>query len=116
MASPYVILTTSLTAVAVVYAFWCSIRIGKQSGRIREHVQKEAPEEWSKLNVLVRNWNNGQAGIMLLYKKGLVQYPGFEAEVQQLRGLERKMLWGVGVGVVCIGLAVAGTELFGWQW
>jgi len=114
MASPYVILTSSATAV--VYAFWCSIRIAKQSGRIRERLKKEAPEAWSQLNVIVRNWNNGQAGIMFLQKKKLADYPGFEEEVQQLRGLERKMLWGVGVGVVCIGLAVAGTELLGWQW
>lgn len=116
MASPYVILTTLGTAAAVVYAFWCSIRIGKQSGRIREHLQREAPEAWSKLNVLVRNWNNGQAGILFLHKKKLVDYPGFEQEVQQLRSLERKMLWGIGLGVACIGLVVAGTELLGWQW
>jgi hypothetical protein len=116
MASPYIVLTTSATAAAVVYAFWCSIRIAKQSGWIREHVRKEAPEAWEKLNAVERNWNNGQPGIMFLYRKKLVDYPGFEQEVRQLRDLERKMLWGIGVGIACIGLAVAGTELLGWQW
>ncbi len=116
MASPQVMLTVSLVAVAVGYSFWCNIRISGKSSHIRERLKKEAPEQWSKLNPIARNWNEGQSGIKLLHRKGLVDYPGFEEEVKQLLDLERKMLWGIGVGLVSIGLAIAGTTLWGWQW
>lgn len=116
MTSPYIMLTTSLATAAVVYAFWCSIRMAGKSGQIRERIQKNSPEPWAKLNALARHWNNGQPGILYLHKKKLVDYPGFEEEVQQLRDIERKMLWGIGLAVGCIGLVVAGTRWLGWQW
>jgi len=116
MASPQIVLTTSLAAVAVVYAFWCDIRMANKSRKIRARIEQEAPGPWSGVNPFARNWNGGQPGIKLLHRRGLVHYPGFEEEVQQLRDLERRMLLGIGLGTVCLGLVAAGTRFWSWQW
>lgn len=116
MTSPYIVVSTSLVVAATVYSFWLSIRVAGRSGRIRERLKKEAPEAWSKLNPIARNWNNGQPGIKFLHKEKLADYPGFEEEVEELRAMERRMLWGIGLAITCIGVVIAGTELLGWQW
>ena len=115
MTSPYIILTVSLATVATVYSFWLSIRIRGKAGRIRARLEKEAPEEWSKLNPIARGWNNGQPGIVYLHKRKLAGYPGFEEEVEQLRAMDRRMMWGIGFAIGCILLVIVGKELLGWQ-
>ena len=116
MASPQITLTISLGVVAAVYSFWCNIRIAGKSSKIRERLEQEAPRAWSALNPIARNWNGGQPGIKLLHRQKSVNFPGFEDDVKQLLTLERKMLWGMGLAMACIGLVAAGTKFWGWQW
>lgn len=109
-------ITVSLTAVSVVYAFWCDIRISNKSNEIRRWLEKEAPGPWSNLNFVARSWNGGQPGIKLLHRKQLVRLPGFEEKVEQLRDLERRMLWGIAVAMLALVAAIGGTHLWDWQW
>ena len=115
MASPEVMLTISMATVAVVYSFWCHIRISGKASQIRRRLEKEASGPWSEVNPIARNWNGGQAGIKLLHRKKLVNLPDFDEQVKQLLELERKMLWGIGLGVVCLALAIGGAQWWGWK-
>lgn len=116
MASPQIMLSVSLAAAAVIYSFWCNILITRKASGIRDRLIREAPGPWSELNPIARSWHGGQPGIKLLYRNKRVLLAGFEDEVLELLDLERRMLWGLGVGVACIMIAVGGTELWGWQW
>ena len=106
----------SVAGVSIVYAFICNIRLSRKAGRLRSWLEKERPELWSELNLISRNWNGGQPGLKLLYRRNAVGLPRFDREYEQLRALERKLLWGIGVGSVCIGLVLIGARFWGWYW
>ncbi len=116
MASPQIIILVSLAGVSIVYAFICDIRLSRKASKLRNWLQKERPELWSKLNFFARNWNGGHPGVKLLYRMKVVGLPWFDHQCEQLHALERKLLWGIIIGAVCIGLAIAGSKFWGWQW
>ena len=74
------------------------------------------PDLWSELNFFARNWNGGLPGIKLLYRRNVVGLPEFDQKYEQLNALERKLLWGIGIGSLCIGLVIAGSRIWGWHW
>ena len=116
MASPQIVTLVSLASVSVVYAFVCDIRLSQKASKVRKLLQRERPELWSKLNFFARNWNGGHPGLKLLYRRNVVDLPEFDQQYEQLRSLERKILWGIGLVSVCIGLVIVGSKYWGWEW
>jgi hypothetical protein len=82
----------------VVYAFVCDVRLFREARKTRKWLQRVRPELWSELNFFAQNWNGGQPGIKRLYRSNLVGLPEFDQKYEQLNALERKLLWGIGVG------------------
>lgn len=116
MASPQIKILVSLGGVSIVYAFICNIRLSQKASKLRDWLQKERPELWSGLNFVARNWHGGYPGLKLLYRKNIVGLPRFDQQYEQLHTLERKLLWGIIIGSVCLGLAIVGSRFWGWQW
>jgi hypothetical protein len=116
MASPQIVILVLLAGGSVIYAFVCDIRLFRKSSKIRKLLQRVRPELWSELNFFARNWNGGQPGIKLLYRRNVVGLPEFDQQYEQLNVLERKLLWGIVIGSLCIGLVIVGTRFWGWQW
>ena len=116
MPSPQIKILISLSAVSIVYAYVCQIRMTQKASRLARWIQEERPELWSGLNVVARNWHGGHPALKLLKKNNAVDLPGFDQKYEQLHAMERKFFWGVGIGSVCIGALLAGFLFFGWQW
>jgi len=116
MTSPQIKIFISLAAVSLVYAFLWDIRISRKASKLANWLQKECPDLWSEVNSFAQNWKGGLPGLKILYRKHAVDLPGFEQEYGHLRSMERKFLWGVGIGAVCIGLVIAGFRFWGWHW
>ncbi len=116
MTSPQIKLLISVACVSIVYAFLCEIRLSAKASRLSKLLQKERPELWSTLNIIARNWNGGQAGLKVLYRRNVIGLPRFDREYKELQSLERKLLWGIGIGSMCIGLVLIGTRFWGWYW
>jgi len=68
------------------------------------------------LNFIIRNWNGGHPGLKLLYRKNIVDLPGFDQQYQQLHFLERRLIWGIVIGSGCIALVFVGSRFWGWHW
>jgi hypothetical protein len=116
MASPKIQILISLACVSVVYAFVCDIRMIRKASKLRKWVQQERPELWSELNFFARNWNGGHPGLKVLHRMNVVGLPWFDQQFEQLRALERKLLCGIIIGSVCMGLVIVGTRFWGWLW
>jgi len=116
MASPQIKILVSLACVSIVYAFVCEIQMSRKASKLGNWLQKDRPELWSELNFFARNWNGGQPGLKLLYRRNVVGVPRFDQEYEQLHSMERKLLWGIGIGSVCIGLVLIGSRFWGWHW
>ena len=116
MTSPQIKILISLTGISVVYALVCETRLSRKASQLAKWVQKERPDLWSELNVVARNWNGGHPGLKILYRRKLVRLPRFDREYEQLQSLERKLLWGIGIGVGCISLLFIGLRFLGWHW
>ena len=116
MASPQIKLLVSLACVSIVYAFVCHIRISRKAGTLAKWLEKERPDLWSGLNFFARNWNGGQPGLKVLYRRNVVGLPRFDQEFEELLSMERKFLWGIGIGSVSIGLLLVGSKFWGWSW
>jgi hypothetical protein len=106
MTSPQIKILISIAAVSLVYAFVCNTRLSKKAGKLANWLQKERPDLWSELNFIARNWNGGQPGLKLLYRRNVVDLPSFDQQYEQLHSIERQLLWGIIVGAVCIGLVI----------
>jgi hypothetical protein len=115
MASPQIKVLISLAAVSIIYAFVCQIRLSRKSSELAKWLQKERPDLWSDLNFIARNWNGGQPGLKLLYRRNVVGLPRFDQEYEQLHSVERRLLWGIVIGSVCIGLVLMGSKFWGWH-
>ena len=113
MAPSHVLL--SVAAIAIVYAFFYQVRLARKASDLAKWVRGERPDLWSPLNFIARNWNGGQPGLKYLYRKKLLGLPRFERQYEELRVLERRLLWGIGIGSLCIGLLAIGTKLLGWS-
>jgi hypothetical protein len=116
MASPQIKILLSLGAVSLVYAFLWDIWISRKAGKLANWLQKERPALWSELNSFSRNYKGGHPGLKILYRRNVVDLPGFDQEYEQLHSMERKLLWGIGIGSVCIGLVIVGFRFWGWHW
>ena len=109
MASPQIKILISLAGVSIVYAFVCNIRLSRKASKLANWLQKERPDLWSELNFVARNWNGGQPGLKLLYRRKVVGLPRFDQEYEQLHSIERQLLRGIIIGSVCIGLVLIGS-------
>jgi hypothetical protein len=116
MASPQIKILVSLAALSIVYAFVCNIRLSRKASRLANWLQKERPDLWSELNFIARNWNGGQPGLKILYRRNAVSLPYFDQQYAQLHSIERQVLWGIIVASVCIGLVFIGSKFWGWHW
>jgi len=116
MASPQIKILLSIAGVSVVYAFVCKIQLSRKASKLRNWLQKERPDLWLELNSFARNYNGGHPGLKILYRRNVVSLPMFDQQYEQLSSLERKLLWGIGIGSVCIGLVIIGTKFWGWHW
>ncbi|UCD28257.1 MAG: hypothetical protein JSV03_14390 [Planctomycetota bacterium] len=116
MASPQIVILVTLASVLIVYAFVCDIILCRKASKLRKWLQEQRPELWSELNRFARNWNGGHPGLKILYRRNVVGLPEFNQQYEQLCGLERKFLWSIGIGLVCIGLVLVGSLFWGWQW
>ena len=115
MTSPQAKILIVIACVSIVYAFVCQIRISRKAGKLSEWLRKECPDLWSEVPLLARSWNGGQPGLKILYRKNVVGHPKFDQEYEELASMERKQLWGVGIGAMCIGLVIMGSIYWGWQ-
>ena len=116
MASPQIKILISLSAVSLIYAFVCEIRLSRKASNLANWLKKQRPDLWSKLNSFARNYNGGHPGLKILYRRNAVGLPLFDQQYEQLRSLERKLLLGIGIGSVCIGLVIIGSKFWGWHW
>ena len=116
MASPQIKILISLSAVTIIYAFVCEILLSRKARKLANWLQKQRPDLWSELNSFARNYNGGHPGLKILYRRNAVGLPLFDQQYEQLRSLERKLLWGIGIGSVCIGLVIIGSKFWGWHW
>ena len=116
MASPQIKILISLSAVTILYAFVCEIRLTRKARKLANWLKEQRPELWSELNSFARNYKGGLPGLKLLYRRNTVDLPLFDQQYEQLRSLERKLLWGIGMGSVCIGLVIIGFKFWGWHW
>ena len=105
-----------MAGVSNVYAFVCEIRLSRKASRIASWLQKERPGPWSELNIVARNWHGGYPALKILHRRHVVGLPRFDREYVQLRAIERKLFWGVGIGVVCFGALIAGFIFLDWYW
>ena len=116
MASPQIKILLSLGALSIVYAFVCNIRLTRKASKLANWIQKECPDLWSELNVIARNWNGGQPGLKLLYRRNVVDLPSLDQIYKQLHSMDRQHLWGIIACSVCIGLVTIGLKFWGWHW
>ena len=116
MASPQIKILITLSGISIVYAFICDIKLSNKASKTRQWLERERPELWRELNAFARNWHGGHPGLKLLYRRNEVDLPEFDEQYAQLHALERKLLWGLAVGAVGIGLVAVGTRFWGWQW
>ena len=115
MTSPEIKILISLAVASIVYAFVCQIRMSRKASKLADWLQKERPDLWSELNFIARNWNGGQPGLKLLYRRNVVDLPSFDQQYEQLHSIERQLLWGITVGAVCIGLVIIDFKFWGWR-
>ena len=106
MASPQIKILISLSAVTIIYAFVCEIRLSRKARNLANWLKKQRPELWSELNSFARNYNGGHPGLKILYRRNAVSLPLFDQQYEQLHSIERQLLWGIIVGAVCIGLVI----------
>jgi len=116
MTSPEIKILISLAVVSIVYAFVCQIKLSRRASKLADWLQEERPDLWSELNVIARNWNGGQPGLKLLYRRKVVGLPRFDQEYERIHSIERQLIWGIILGSVCIGLVLVGSKFWGWQW
>jgi hypothetical protein len=116
MASLQIKILLSLAALSIVYAFVCNIRLSRKASKLANWLQKERPDLWPELNVIARNWNGGLPGLKLLYRRNVIDLPSFDKQYEQLHSMERRLLWGIIVCSVCIGLVFIGSKFWGWHW
>ena len=116
MANSQIKILISIAAISIIYAFVCEIRLSRKASKLANWLQKERPDLWSELNFVARNWNGGQPGLKILYRRNVVGLPSFDQQYELLYSMERQLIWGIVIGSVCIGLVVVGFRYWGWHW
>jgi hypothetical protein len=115
MTSLQIKILITLACVSIVYAFACKIRLSRKAARVANRIQEECPDLWAELNAFARNYDGGLPGLKVLYRKGIGRLPLFDQQYAELRALEHKLRWGIGIGSACLGLAIAGSRFWGWD-
>lgn len=115
MASPQIKILITMASVSIVYAFVCKIRLSREARKVSSWLQEERPDLWAELNAFARNYDGGHPALKVLHRKGQGGLPLFDQRYAELRVLERKLLWGIGIGAACIGLVIIGSEFWGWD-
>lgn len=116
MTSPEIKILIVLAGISIVYAYVCEIRLSRKARQVANWLRKERPGLWSELNIVARNWNGGYPALKVLYRRNVVGLSRFDREYAQLHAIERQLLWGIGIGVVCLGALVAGFIFLEWHW
>jgi hypothetical protein len=116
MVSPQIKILITIASISVIYAFVCKIQLARYAGKLMSIIRKQHPDLWSTLNSFARNYDGGYPGLKLLYRKNAADLSMFDQKYEQLRSLERKLLWGVGTCSVCIGLIIVGIKFWSWHW
>jgi len=116
MTSIQVKILISIAAVSIVYAFICEIRLSRKANSLANWLKQERPDLWSELNFIARNWNGGQPGLKLLYRRKVVGLPRFDQQYLEIQALERQLLWGIVMGSVCFVFVFIGLRFWGWHW
>jgi len=116
MASPQIKILISFAAISLVYAYVCQIRLSRKASELSSWLQKKRPDLWAGLNIVARNSNGGFPGLKVLYRRKVVDLPGFDQQYERLHAIERQLLWGIVIGSVCIGLLIIGLKCLDWQW
>ena len=116
MANPQIKTLLILAGISIIYAFVCEIGISRKASRLAARLKKVRPDLWSALNFMARNWNGGYPGLKILYRKNVVRLPWFDQEFEQIHSMERKFLWGIGIGSACIAVLLIGFKFGGWHW
>lgn len=116
MVSFQIKISLSLAGVSILYAYVCNIRLSRKAAKLANWLKKKRPDLWSELNFIARNWNGGQPGLKILYRRNVVGLPSFDQEYEQIRSMERQSLWGIVIGSVCIGLVFIGFRFWDWHW
>lgn len=116
MTSPQIKILVSGACVSILYAFVCDMIILRRARKLMNWLQQERPELWSKLNFVVKRVRGGQPALKMLKRKNAVDHPEFNRQYEQMNSMQRKVLWGIGTGLICVGLAIAGSRLWGWHW
>ena len=116
MASPQIKILISLAGISIVYAFVFQIRLSQKARKLANRLQNKHPDLWSGLNFIARNSTGGYPGIKILYRRNVVDLPGFDQEYEQLHSIERQLFWGLIAGTICIGFVIIGLKYFGWHW
>ena len=95
MANPQIKILISIAAISIIYAFVCEIRLSRKASKLANWLQKERPDLWSELNFVARNWNGGQPGLKILYRRNVVGLPSFDQQYELLHSMERQLIWGI---------------------
>ena len=106
----------SLAGISVVFAFICQIRLTQKATKLANQLKKKYPDLWSELTFIARNSSGGYPGIKILIKRKQVELPKLEQEYKQLQLIEKKLLCGLSVGMVCIASVIIGFKYLGWHW
>ncbi len=116
MASPLIIFLISMAGVSSIYAYICDIRLYRKASKLSNWVKQEHPDLWAELNIFLRNWNGGLSGLKILHRRGVISHPYYDQQYEQLKVLERKVIFGIGIGSLCIGWVLIGAIFWGWKW
>jgi len=114
--SPFVIASVSVAAAALVYAYVCEIRMDSAARRVRAWLVEARPEAWADLNAVHRHALGGRIGLKALRKGRLADDDDLAARYAEVEALGHRKLLGMLIGGLGIGVAIAGSVLFGWTW
>jgi len=114
--SLFVIASVSVSAVALVYAYVCELRMDSAARRVRSWLETARPEAWTGLNAVHRHALGGRIGLKALRRGLLGEDQEFAERYIPILRLERRKILGMLIGAMGIGTAITGAAVFGWAW
>lgn len=116
MTSPQIKILLSLGCATSIYAFVCDIRFSRKAKKLGNWIQEKRPDLWPELTFFARSLRGGLPDLKILYRNNALDLPRFDKQYEELRLMEKRFLWSLGLGVVCIGSVILGYKFFGWRW
>ena len=114
--SPFVMVSISLAALAIFYAFICEIRQDRIARRLRDWVQETYPEAWEGLSWFHRRALASRITLRVLLRQRLITDRAFVERYSPITRLERRKLVALAICTTFIALVLVGTALWGWSW